>query len=137
MRVKRINPGGVAIGINAFAHSHDAPITIPFEKVPEELPGKLLVAKRIAVAPGGNTVMSYLDVVSHEWLSPAQVRNLIESLVGQATQQTPPWTHQTRDVFASFNMQIGFGQIHPPVRELKALLIAVVEVLEEASAHHR
>jgi hypothetical protein len=51
-------------GVNSFAHLHnDNSWPVDASKMPEENPG-VLATQRIEVPPGGNTIISYLDVLA-------------------------------------------------------------------------
>jgi hypothetical protein len=58
------NPRGQE-GINAFLHKHGTNRSWPDEPwlLPQDDPG-VLVGDRVAVAPGGNDVHSYLDIIA-------------------------------------------------------------------------
>ncbi len=61
-------------GINAFLHHHGPQFSWPAAPwtLPETNPGDL-VRERIEVPPGGNRVLSYLDVLAPDDATPAEI----------------------------------------------------------------
>jgi hypothetical protein len=68
-------------GVNAFIYGHGPYQWLgwpPF--LPEENPGTLF-DREIAVLPGGNRVLSYLDILTPDTTSPAGVQNAFDQLM--------------------------------------------------------
>lgn len=68
-------------GINSLIYRHDPSVGLDRwqpDQIVEQLPGKL-VSARITMPPGGNAVLSYLDVIAPEAVAPPDVA---ERLVG-------------------------------------------------------
>lgn len=80
-------------GFNAFhyAHAGGAGWVEPPEAVPDEDPGEL-VNRVIDVAPGGNRVRSYLDIVGRDGASWQAIRNEFLRFVLDSEGNAFPWT---------------------------------------------
>ncbi len=92
LSAQRVRSDGGVEGINAFHYLH-GPFTwhgMPPAGVPDQNPGTL-VAHTIAVAPPGNHVRSFLDVIAPDDASWSEIRPAFITFVS-AAQRTPlPW----------------------------------------------
>lgn len=78
-------------GINSFLYSHGASTwRAPPPDIPDENPG-ILLAKSISVAPPGNDVRSYLDIVAPDEAPWNEVRIGFMAFVGSAQRGPLPW----------------------------------------------
>lgn len=90
-RVRRPTTGEE--GVNAFFYIHGPTAWdgLPPDGIPEENPGTL-AASRILVAPPGNRVRSYLDVVAPDETPWAEIRPAFITFVSEAQAGEMPWS---------------------------------------------
>jgi hypothetical protein len=79
-------------GINAFHHRHaqqwNGP---PPTSIPDTNPGKL-VNRAIEVAPGGNSVRSYLDIIAPEATPWSDIREALVAVAANCATTPFPWS---------------------------------------------
>lgn len=88
-----LSPSTGREGINAFYYSH-GPYTwngFPPPGIPDQDPGELL-AQTVVIAPPGNRVRSYLDVIAPDETTWAEIRPSFMGFVGQSQRSPFPWT---------------------------------------------
>jgi hypothetical protein len=79
-------------GVNAYHYAHRARgwDAAPPDTLPEADPG-VLVAEKLEIAPAGNRVRSYLDVVAPDDAPWPEVRAAFLSFVSEAASTPLPW----------------------------------------------
>ncbi len=125
----------------SYLHLHDFPGSEPFPKdpltVPQSHPG-LMVSKSLRLKPGGNGVLSYLDIVAHDaWWTQACPpgsssstewwRQTLEPIGDLMEGKSVPWTVEAGEVFVIFNA----GALMPHVSEYKDLLGVALGLWDE------
>jgi hypothetical protein len=94
--------------IHVFLHLHDGPAGFPDDplSVPRKFPGRL-VHKRIQIPPGGNSILSYLDVIAADqaWAEhPTEYWRRDLEPIGELMRERPlPWAVEAGDVHVLFN----------------------------------
>jgi hypothetical protein len=86
---QRVRSMGGATGINATHYEHESgevDWTHPdvFDFVTNRSPGKL-VARELEVPPGGNAVLSYIDVLSPQLLPPDRIDEIVKQVVASSS----------------------------------------------------
>ena len=113
-RVRRTD--GASTGVNVFLHSHvdDAPISTEgdFHKVLKEIteshPGRL-IDQHVELKPGGNTVLSYLDIVAPDNAKHDEIESALLGFEGAAAQGPWPVSDRIGRVIVSFGVVFGLG----------------------------
>ena len=79
-------------GINAFFYVHGPHIWqgLPPQGIPDQNPGEL-VAETVVIAPPGNRVRSYLDVVAPDETPWTEIRPAFMAFVSDAQRRPLPW----------------------------------------------
>ena len=138
-RVRRIRGEKVEVGIDAFLHQHEAP-ELPedmqdnkniIDQIAYENPGKL-IAESVDLVPGGNAVLSFVDIVGKENLDQEYIQDFLaqkEHDIKQHFQEKyVPFTDSDRDIAVQFGVSYGLrGQ---EVREYNALTERAMRLLE-------
>ena len=128
-------------GINAFLHRHGHDVAWPADPsaIPERDPGQQ-VWEAVAVVPGGNEVLSYLDVIAPDGVG---VDELEVALTGlwldlQAAEQDPPhpWAVLPNPlIYRRGRVVLRFGTVGgrtaARAQELEALRAALAPALAE------
>jgi hypothetical protein len=93
-------------GINAFFYTHGAVAWsgLPPHGIPDRNPGAL-VAQTVIVAPPGNRVRSYLDVIAPDETPWTEIRPALISFVSEAQRQPFPWVGVSGRVFLRLGME--------------------------------
>jgi hypothetical protein len=118
----RVRAPSGELGINAFLHLHggDYPWPADPSRLPEAAPGKI-ARKAVAVPPGGNTVLSYLDVLAPDGTPRSRVARALRAFEAALHDEPNP------AVFTRYGVTIRFGTVRSRGRgperlaELRAL----------------
>lgn len=138
-RVRRLTGDGARVGINTFLHRHEESDLLDdltrddsiVDRITNENPGKL-IAESVDLVPGGNAVLSYVDVVGREGLEKQPVCDYLCRTEGniechfQKKQQ--PFTDAIQDIAVKFG--ISYGLRGQEVREYKALAGRAIRLFE-------
>lgn len=129
-RVRRIRGEKVEVGINAFLHQHKAH-ELPedmqdnkniIDQITYENPGKL-IAESVDLVPGGNSVLSFVDIVGKEGLDQEYIQDFLDQMESDIEDHFQdsyvPITKSVRDIAVRF--RITYGLNGNEVREYKAL----------------
>ena len=124
-RVRRIKGNDVEVGIDAFLHrhkAHDFPHT-PFDDqvidlITNKNPGKL-IAESVDLVPGGNSVLSFIDIVGTENIDSTRIKNLFDQMGLHIEGMHAPITKIEADLAVRFG--ITYGLKGHEVKEYKAL----------------
>jgi hypothetical protein len=84
-----LSPAGRGEGVNAFCYLHGPDLAwlgVPPEGIPGQNPG-VLTAQLISVAPPGNRVRSYLDVIAPDETPQAEIRQSFVTFVSHAQRE--------------------------------------------------
>ena len=124
-RVRRIKGNNVEVGIDAFLHRHEAhdfPHT-PFDDqvidwITNKNPGKL-IAESVDLVPGGNSVLSFIDIIGTENIDSTRIQNLLDQMELHIEGMHAPITKIETDLAVRFG--ITYGLKGHEVKEYKAL----------------
>jgi hypothetical protein len=106
-----VSPSSGLEGINAFHYAH-GPYTwerTPPPGIPDQNPGEL-VARNVVIAPPGNRVRSYLDLVAPDETGWAEIRPAFMGFVGHSQRNPFPWTGQIGRCFFRLGMDFALAQ---------------------------
>ena len=129
-RVRRIRGETVEVGIDAFLHcheEHELPEDMQdnkniIDQITYENPGKL-IAESVDLVPGGNAVLSFVDIVGKENLDQKYIQGFLDQkerdIEHHFQEKHVPFTDSNQDIAVQFGVSYGLrGQ---EVREYKAL----------------
>ncbi len=129
----RIRSAQNRVGINAFLYQHgdsvvpgmswDQPLVAP---VADEHIGTR-VAEKVEVAPGGNHVMSYLDVVAADETSADAIEQALNDFEKRITTEALPVTRTLDRVAIGFGTQ--FGPAERVVGEFRDLAVRAMDLV--------
>lgn len=127
LTAQRVRSPAGAEGINAFQYAHGAAVWqgLPPQGMPDQNPGTL-IAQTLVVAPPGNRVRSYLDVVAPDDSSWSEIRLAFITFVSEAQRRPFPWIGVSGRAFFRIGMEKGLAS--PWQRELAELYRAVQAV---------
>ena len=118
-------------GINIFVYDHgDQPVprrggSFDVQRVTTEEPGQL-VAEQREIDPGGNEVLSYIDVVASDGTDLAMIQNALDGLEGKLPARLPS-LHENAQVSVFFGGSLGLSAaMRDEFGELRARLMAVL-----------
>ena len=138
-RVRRLTGVGVRVGIDAFLYEHDS------DELPEDMsadngivdqianqnPGNL-VAESVDLVPGGNTVLSFVDVVGREGLEKEPIREFLkqkeDAIENHFRKAQVPFTDSMQEIAVKFG--IAYGLRGQEVREYMALADRAIHLFE-------
>ena len=135
-RVRRIKGEQDEVGIDAFLHRHEAddfPNTAFDDQVIDWItnknPGKL-IAESVDLVPGGNTVLSFIDIVGKEDIDSTRIQHLLDQTEPEIEGMHAPITKYApaRDLAVRFGITMGLkgGE----VKEYKALTERAMRLFE-------
>ena len=138
-RVRRIRGEKVEVGINAFLYRHEEP-ELPddmqdnkniIDQVAYENQGKL-IAESTDLVPGGNSVLSFVDIVGKEGLNQEYIQNFLDQMESDIEDHFQdsyvPITKSIRDI--AVKVGITYGLKGQEIREYKALTERAMRLLE-------
>ena len=138
-RVRRIKGKKVEVGINAFLHQHEER-ELPedmqdnkniIDQITYENPGKL-ISESVDLIPGGNSVLSFVDIVGKEGLDKERIENFLDQMESDIEdhfqEKNIPFTDSDRDIVVRFG--ITYGLNGNEVREYKALKERAMHLFE-------
>lgn len=130
------------VGINTFYHTHAADASggeIDWEApnaalIAETAPGKL-VAEKLGLPPGGNMVMSYLDVACRDGCEMERIVGALEEARKRLACRREPFS----DVFEGVGVRFGYqhGLAGSEVEEFEALVGEISQILEDPAPPQR
>ena len=117
--------------VQAFLYEHDAEHPWPASpsEVINKVPGQL-VKKHTPIKPGGNVVLSYLDVVSPVELGAAPLDTALRGALDLATSGAPGVIHPLGTVFLRFGTVGPIGSDADRRAEYLILVDAALELLQ-------
>lgn len=138
-RVRRIRGEKVEVGINAFLYRHEER-ELPedmqenkniIDQIAYENRGKL-IAESVDLVPGGNSVPSFVDILSKEGLDKECIQNFLDQIESDIEDHFQdsyvPIAKSVRDIAVKFGITYGLqGQ---EIREYKALTERAMRLLE-------
>ena len=136
-RVRRIKGKNVEVGIDAFLHSHEAqdfPNTPLDDQVIDWItnkkPGKL-IAESVDLVPGGNSVLSFIDIVGKGNIDSTRIQDLLDQTEPKIRGMHTPITEfaSTRDLAVRFGITLGLKGYE--VIEYKALTERAMRLFEK------
>ncbi len=120
-------------GINVFLYQHgkhDLPPNAQFSNVDwitNQYPGKL-IAESVDLVPGGNAVLSFIDIVGREGLDKECIQYFLDQMECSVKDVHTPITESTSNLAVKFGITLGLkGQ---EIREYKALKERAMHLLE-------
>ena len=120
-------------GINAFLYQHgkhDLPPNAQFSNVDwitNQYPGKL-IAESVDLVPGGNAVLSFIDIVGKEGLDKECIQQFLDQMECSVKDIHTPITKSAPDLAVKFGITVGLHGHE--VREYKALTERVMHLFE-------
>ena len=134
-RVRRIKGNNVEVGIDVFLHSHEAqdfPNTPLDDQVIDWItnkkPGKL-IAESVDLVPGGNSVLSFIDIVGKENVDSTRIQNLLDQMEPKIIDRdTTIEFDSPADLAVRFGITLGLRGHE--VREYKALTERAMSLFE-------
>lgn len=122
--------------VHAFVHRHDRPdCSFPEDPttVPQDAPGRLVWRDTPEVAPGGNAVLSYLDLIVPDDRWSSSLAPQLRQLEEQVLRAELPFAVHIGELLTVFNAVEG----HAESTEFKLLLEAALRALETAVTAHQ
>ena len=120
-------------GINVFLYQHgkhDLPPNAQFSNVDwitNQYPGKL-IAESVDLVPGGNAVLSFIDIVGREGLDKECIQYFLDQMKCSIKDIHTPITKSASDLAVKFGITLGLkGQ---EIREYKALTERAMRLFE-------
>ena len=135
-RVRQIKGDKAKVGINAFLHRHresDLPKDTRFDeaKIVDQIAnnntGKL-VAESVNLVPGGNSVLSFVDIVGRENLDRERIQEFIDQMEPETKGIHHPITKTAPDMAIKFG--IAYGLQGQETREYRALAERAMRLFE-------
>ena len=135
-RIQRIKGKKVDVGINAFLYRHEAgdlPEDTRFdekdivEQITQQNLGKF-VAESIDLVPGGNSGISFVDIVGRESLDKERIREFLDQMEPDIEGMNHPITKSAPDIAVKFAIPLGLQGNE--IREYKALTERAVRLFE-------
>jgi hypothetical protein len=102
------SPASAREGINAFYYVHGA-LGPPAQGIPDQNPGEL-VAQTVVVAPPGNRVRSYLDIVAPDETGWAELRPAFMIFVSETQRNPFPRVGTVKRCFFRIGMERALAQ---------------------------
>lgn len=110
-RVRRVGVNKTNVGIDAFLYEHEE------EELPDDLrqdqrivdqivnlnPGKL-IAESVDIEPGGNSVLSFVDIVGSESLDQRRIQDFLDQLEREVTDVHSHITRSAQDIAVRFGI---------------------------------
>ncbi len=138
----RVKSAKGMVGINTYYHTHAEGASgaeIDWEApnaalIAETAPGKF-VAEKLDLAPGGNMVMSYLDVACRDG---CEMERIVGAL-GEARKRLASGKEPFSDVFKGVGVRFGYqhGLVGAEVEEFDALAREISQILENPTPPQR
>jgi len=138
----RVKSAKGIVGINTYYHTHDEDGSggeIDWEApnaalIAETAPGKF-VAERLDLPPGGNMVMSYLDVACRDGCEIERIANAL----GDARERLASGKEPFSGVFKGVGVRFGYqhGLVGAEVEEFDALAGEISQILENPTPPQR
>lgn len=129
LAAQRVRDRNGDVGINSFRYSTKPDITHLWASIDRN--AGTLVSSSIAVKPGNNAVLSYLDVaLPDEWHG--SISELLEPLDGAIAMATLPLTRSLGSAYIRFGAVIGLSG-ETARREFHALARAIVAIAASAT----
>ena len=129
------NPTDGSTSINSFLHEHRSPLGVSeswkereVSKIANQTPGEL-VAQDTSLPPGGNRVLSYLEVISEDSTPPETIRSALDQFRENAG--TVP-LFNCKGVVIHFSLNVGL--VGQESIESEALINSALGLLESALA---
>ena len=134
-RVRRIRGNNTEVGIDAFLHcheNHELPNDIQedrhtIDRVVNQNPGKL-IAESVDLVPGGNSVLSFVDIVGREGLNKERIQEFLDRVERDVNGIHSSITRSSKDIVVRF--EITFGLQGQELREYIALTERAMRLFE-------
>ena len=135
-RVRRTKGKTAKVGINAFLHRHhdnDLPKDTRFDEaeivdqIANNNTGKL-VAESVDLVPGGNSVLSFVDIVGREDLDRERIQEFIDQMESETKGIHHPITKSAPDMAIKFG--IAYGLQGYETKEYRALAERAIRLFE-------
>ncbi len=125
--------GRAGEGINAYRHETVLSLPVDWEAVDQgELSLESPSRRLVELPPGGNSVLSYLDVVGGDAVTSRALGRLIRWGASEESDRT--WTWEGSEFCARMCLCVGVAHSPRPERELEALLLRVKRLLQPSAA---
>ena len=118
----RVRAPSGELGINAFLHLHGEGFAWPSNpsRLPEANPGRI-ARKAAALAPGGNAVLSYLDVLARDGTMSSKVARALHAFEAVLVKSPNPAVFNHAGVTIRFGAVKSRGRGPERLSELRAL----------------
>ncbi|MFT5431744.1 MAG: hypothetical protein ACI9OJ_002442 [Myxococcota bacterium] len=132
-RVRRAETQHTAVHVYVHMHENhdvfagDVPDKVLLRRVTEAEPGRL-IAKRLKLPAGGNTVLSYLDVIAPDSTPKTEIDAALQGFRDAIDANTLPHYQRFGGVLVSFGAVFGLQGVE--VREFDALRLELRSVLD-------
>lgn len=128
----RIRSSSGAEALHAFLHVHEAAHPWPQEpwKVPEQHPGRL-IAQSTSIPPGGNSVISYLDIMSREPTDATSLRQLLTRLSSTIPGGLEPFRYVEGSLYIQFSAVSAIQEQEHRQDEFRCLARAAADLFTE------
>ena len=134
-RVRRIRGNNTEVGIDAFLHHHDdheLPDKMQedryiIDRVVNRNPGKL-IAESVDLVPGGNSVLSFVDIVGKEGLDKERIQEFLDRVGRDVKDTHTSITKSANDIAVRF--EVTFGLQGQESREYNALTERAMRLFE-------
>ncbi len=109
-------------GVNAFLHLHGETFPWPADpsSLPEVDPGRI-ARTSAAIPPGGNTVLSYLDVLARDGTAPEKIARALRAFETGLDQTPNPAVFTRSGITIRFGAVTGRARRPERLSELRAL----------------
>lgn len=107
-----VRPGTKEEGVNSFLYRHGNYVWDgypPAQFFPDQNPGEL-VRTHVEVSPPGNHVRSYLDIVTPDEVTEAEIRRALGAFLERARAQPLPWVGVIGRCFVRVGMERGLAK---------------------------
>lgn len=134
-RVRRIRGNNTEVGIDAFLHQHEdheLPNDMQEDKhiidrVVNQNQGKL-IAESVDLVPGGNSVLSFVDIVGREGLDKERIQEFLDRVERDVNDTHTTVTKSAKDIAVRF--EITYGLQGQELREYHALKERAIRLFE-------
>jgi hypothetical protein len=122
-------------GINAFLHVHGPGFSWPEDAAPlaDTSPGKV-VHRRLDLAPGGNQVRAYLDVLSPDETDRDEIEHALTSFARDLGERRNPTVFTQGAVTIRFGVELGLERLR--AQQLDMLTPVALRLLDEHRRRH-
>jgi hypothetical protein len=131
-----------SLGVNAYLHRHGKAETAAINwnspdvtRIADHIPGRTAV-QSIEISPGGNSVLSYLDLVTSEEADPRFIADWLRLFEHYVREGTFPALFASRGIAMRFGITIGLQKLAvAEYRRLRARVLQLMGITAESKVH--